>query len=69
MPLTRQHGGGLLTHPRKELARREATGLGHRYVGTEHLLLGLLHDDGSQALGVGLRQTRDQVIKVLHGDL
>ncbi|MEO3859382.1 Clp protease N-terminal domain-containing protein [Acrocarpospora sp. B8E8] len=52
-----------------ELARREAAGLGHRYVGTEHLLLGLLHMDGTEALGVGLQQVRDQVIKVLHGDV
>ncbi|MFE3448427.1 Clp protease N-terminal domain-containing protein [Nonomuraea sp. NPDC059194] len=51
-----------------ELARREAAGLGHRYVGTEHLLLGLLHEDGTEALSVGLQQARDQVIKVLHGD-
>ncbi|TDC90072.1 hypothetical protein E1292_43870 [Nonomuraea deserti] len=51
-----------------ELARREAAELGHRYVGTEHFLLGLLHDDGAEALGVGLHQTRDQVVRVLHGD-
>ncbi|MGA4987945.1 Clp protease N-terminal domain-containing protein [Nonomuraea bangladeshensis] len=52
-----------------ERARREAAGLGHRYVGTEHLLLGLLHDETTAAaLGVGLRQARDQVVKVLHGE-
>ncbi|WP_155340605.1 Clp protease N-terminal domain-containing protein [Acrocarpospora corrugata] len=52
-----------------EVARREAAGLGHRYIGTEHLLLGLLHEDGTEALGVGLQQARDQIIKVLHGDV
>ncbi|MER5625708.1 Clp protease N-terminal domain-containing protein [Streptosporangium sp. NPDC002544] len=52
-----------------EAARREAAGLGHRYVGTEHLLLGLLHEDGTESLGVGLQQARDQIIKVLHGDV
>ncbi|GAA1021278.1 hypothetical protein Aple_059850 [Acrocarpospora pleiomorpha] len=51
-----------------ELARREAFRLGHRYIGTEHLLLGLLHMDGTETLGVGLQQVRDQVIKVLHGN-
>ncbi|MFD0664584.1 Clp protease N-terminal domain-containing protein [Thermocatellispora tengchongensis] len=50
-----------------ELTRHEAAGLGHRYVGTEHLLLALLHEEVSEALGVGLRQTRDRVIKILHG--
>src|ERR1700689_4408549 len=33
-----------------ELALREATGLGHRYIGTEHILLGLLQEgDGVAA--------------------
>ncbi|WP_166427276.1 Clp protease N-terminal domain-containing protein [Nonomuraea mesophila] len=50
-----------------ELARREAASLGHRYVGTEHLLLGLLHGDGAEALGVGLSRAREQVVEVLHG--
>ncbi|GII97557.1 hypothetical protein Ssi02_77880 [Sinosporangium siamense] len=51
-----------------EVARHEAAGLGHRYVGTEHLLLGLLHEVGTEALGLGLQQARDQIIRVLHGD-
>jgi ATP-dependent Clp protease ATP-binding subunit ClpC len=51
-----------------ELARREAAGLKHRYIGTEHLLLGLLREERTAAaLGVDLRQTRAQVVKVLHG--
>jgi ATP-dependent Clp protease ATP-binding subunit ClpC len=52
-----------------EAARREAAGLGHRYVGTEHLLLGLLHENGAEALGISVRQARDQIIKILHGDV
>jgi ATP-dependent Clp protease ATP-binding subunit ClpC len=51
-----------------ELARHEAAGLGHRYIGTEHLLLGLIHEEGTEALGVSLHQARTQVIKVLHGN-
>ncbi|MBB6546130.1 Clp protease N-terminal domain-containing protein [Nonomuraea rubra] len=50
-----------------ELARQEAAGLGHRYVGTEHLLLGLLHEGGTATLGIGLHQAREQIVKVLHG--
>ncbi len=32
-----------------ELALREAIHLGHRYIGTEHLLLGLVRDEGCSA--------------------
>ena len=32
-----------------ELALREALHLGHRYIGTEHLLLGLVRDEGCSA--------------------
>jgi hypothetical protein len=32
-----------------ELALREALGLGHNYIGTEHVLLGLVHDDDGVA--------------------
>jgi Clp amino terminal domain, pathogenicity island component len=35
-----------------DLAREEAERLGHRYVGPEHLLLGLLRDGGSRAAGI-----------------
>jgi Clp amino terminal domain, pathogenicity island component len=35
-----------------DLAREEADRLGHRYVGPEHLLLGLLRDGGNQAAGM-----------------
>jgi ATP-dependent Clp protease ATP-binding subunit ClpC len=54
-----------------ELALREATGLGHRYIGTEHLLLGLIQQgDGVAAqvltgLGADLDGARAQVIRLL----
>jgi ATP-dependent Clp protease ATP-binding subunit ClpA len=35
-----------------ELALREALSLGHNHIGTEHLLLGLVLDDSSVAVGV-----------------
>jgi Clp amino terminal domain, pathogenicity island component len=35
-----------------DLAREEAERLGHRYVGPEHLVLGLLRDGGNQAAGI-----------------
>jgi hypothetical protein len=55
-----------------ELSRREALAMGHNYVGTEHILLGLLREgDGVAAqvlvgLGVDLNRVREQVIQVLH---
>jgi ATP-dependent Clp protease ATP-binding subunit ClpC len=56
-----------------ELAHREARALGHDYIGTEHILLGLLREgDGVAAqvlvrLGADLNRTRQQVIQLLHG--
>ncbi len=45
-----------------ELALREAVRLGHGFIGTEHLLLGLLHDGRARdmlvARGIGLDGTR-----------
>ena len=45
-----------------ELGLREAVRLGHGFIGTEHLLLGLLHDGRARdvlvARGVGLDGTR-----------
>ncbi|NUW42692.1 Clp protease N-terminal domain-containing protein [Nonomuraea rhodomycinica] len=52
-----------------ELARAEAAGLGHRYIGTEHLLLGLIHAEGAEAWGVSLQQARTEVVRVLHGGI
>jgi ATP-dependent Clp protease ATP-binding subunit ClpA len=56
-----------------ELSLRESVQLGHDYVGTEHLLLGLLREgDGVAAqvlvkLGADLNLVRQQVIQLLHG--
>jgi ATP-dependent Clp protease ATP-binding subunit ClpA len=56
-----------------ELAGREAEDLGHNYIGTEHLLLGLIREgDGVAAkvlarLGVDLAAARLQVTGLLHG--
>ncbi|MDP2920724.1 MAG: ATP-dependent Clp protease ATP-binding subunit [Dehalococcoidia bacterium] len=55
-----------------ELAIDEARHLGHNYIGTEHLLLGLLHEGGGVAAGVldsfgiTLEQVRAEVIRMLN---
>ena len=65
-----------------ELAVDEARRLGHHYIGTEHLLLGLIREGEGiaagvlESLGVNLEKVRSEVIKVLtqtgsnphHGD-
>ena len=54
-----------------ELAIDEARNLGHNYIGTEHLLLGLLHEGEGVAAGVldsfgiTLEQTRTEVTNVI----
>jgi ATP-dependent Clp protease ATP-binding subunit ClpA len=56
-----------------ELASREALQLGHNYVGTEHILLGLIREGEGVAaqvlvkLGADLNRVRQQVIQLLHG--
>ena len=54
-----------------ELAKREALRLGHNYVGTEHVLLGLLENENGDGLlssvGLELSATRDAVKKALAG--
>jgi ATP-dependent Clp protease ATP-binding subunit ClpC len=56
-----------------ELTRHEASQLGHNYIGTEHILLGLIRErDGVAAqvlvkLGADLNRTRQQVIEMLRG--
>jgi ATP-dependent Clp protease ATP-binding subunit ClpA len=56
-----------------ELSLREALQLGHKYVGTEHILLGVIRDGEGPAaqvlanLGGDLNRVRQQVIQVLHG--
>src|ERR1700678_2342547 len=53
------------------LAQREAKSLNHTYVGTEHILLGLLREgDGVAArvvenLGIDAEQTRQEILKDL----
>ena len=56
-----------------ELSLREALQLGHDYIGTEHILLGLIREGGGVAdqilvkLGADLNRVRQQVIQLLHG--
>jgi ATP-dependent Clp protease ATP-binding subunit ClpA len=56
-----------------ELSLREAQQLGHHYIATEHILLGLIREgDGVAAqvlvkLGADLNEVRQRVIKLLHG--
>ena len=56
-----------------ELSLREALDLGHTYIGTEHILLGLIREgDGVAAqvlvrLGADLNQVRTVVIQLLTG--
>ena len=56
-----------------ELSLREALQLGHNYIGTEHILLGLIREGEGVAaqvlthLGADLTQVRQQVIKLLSG--
>ncbi|HEV7523408.1 MAG TPA: Clp protease N-terminal domain-containing protein, partial [Acidimicrobiia bacterium] len=56
-----------------ELAGREALGLGHNYVGCEHLVLGLLATEDGLAskvlrrMGVDLRSTKRAVVAALSG--
>ncbi len=56
-----------------ELSLREALQLGHNYIGTEHILLGLIREGEGVAaqvlvrLGADLNRVRRQVIQLLHG--
>src|SRR5687767_13182364 len=56
-----------------ELALREALQLGHNYIGTEHILLGLIREGEGvaaqvlQKLGADLNRVRQQVIQLLSG--
>ena len=56
-----------------ELALREALQLGHNYIGTEHILLGLIREGEGVAaqvllkLGADLNGVRQQVNQLLHG--
>src|SRR5260370_25609047 len=56
-----------------ELSLREAGQLGHDYIGTEHILLGLVREGEGVAaqvlvgLGADLNRVRQQVVLLLHG--
>src|SRR3954454_7995671 len=56
-----------------ELSLREALQLGHNYIGTEHILLGLIREGEGVAaqvlvkLGAALNRVRQQVIQLLSG--
>jgi hypothetical protein len=56
-----------------ELALRESVQLGHDYIGTEHLLLGLVREGEGPAAqvlqqrGIELNTVRQEVIRLLHG--
>ena len=55
-----------------ELSLREANQLGHNYIGTEHILLGLIREGGGEAqllaaAGVDHDRARQQVIELLFG--
>src|SRR5918997_918129 len=55
------------------LAQEEARQLGHNYIGTEHILLGLIREGEGVAaqvlnkLGADLNRVRQQVIQLLSG--
>ncbi|WP_327590320.1 hypothetical protein OHA25_27400 [Nonomuraea sp. NBC_00507] len=56
-----------------DLSRREASQLGHGYIGTEHILLGLIKEgQGTSArvleeLGADLHRVRQKILDVLRG--
>src|SRR5690606_41003682 len=56
-----------------ELSLREARQLGHNYIGTEHILLGLIREGEGVAaqvlvkLGADLNRVRQQVLQLLSG--
>ena len=58
-----------------ELGFREALRLGHEWIGTEHILLGLIHEGDGVAsrvlirLGCEATVVRETVIKILSGDV
>ena len=56
-----------------ELSAEEARSLGHNYIGTEHILLGLLREEEGVAsqvllsLGIDLRKVKDEISSLLGG--
>jgi hypothetical protein len=77
-PAGMAHGGSPPFTPRAkkvlELSLREALQLGHNYIGTEHILLGLVREGEGVAaqvlvmLGGDLTQVRQSVMQVLGGE-
>src|SRR6185436_3850817 len=57
-----------------EFAMAEARELNHTYVGTEHILLGLIREENGIAAnvlreaGLTLDNTRAETLRILHGD-
>jgi ATP-dependent Clp protease ATP-binding subunit ClpC len=56
-----------------ELSLKECQQLGHHYIGTEHILLGLIREGGVgaktlNAMGISLDGVRQQVIQILGGE-
>ena len=53
------------------LAQEEARFLNHNYIGTEHILLGLLNEGEGiaakalESLGIGLSSVREQVVEII----
>src|SRR5690606_33785263 len=73
-----EYPGGHIPFPPRakkvlELSLREALQLGHNYIGTEHILLGLIREGEGVAaqvlnkLGADLNRVRQQVIQLLSG--
>ena len=58
-----------------ELSVEEASNLGHNYIGTEHLLLGLIRENEGVAaqvlmnLGLKLEEVREEVLELLGADM
>jgi ATP-dependent Clp protease ATP-binding subunit ClpC len=56
-----------------ELSLREAVALGHNYIGTEHILLGLVHENGGVATrildgaGASSEDVRSEILRCLSG--
>ena len=57
-----------------ELSLREAVRLGHNYIGTEHILLGMIREGEGVAaqvlvkLGADLNRVRGEVVRLVQGD-
>lgn len=50
-----------------EFSLREALNLGHTYIGTEHLLLGIIRSEPYPSIPLSLEQARRDVIEILGG--